>query len=116
MSQCSDFYDPISETGFSFSFFFPPLHQQHSGNERVSTAWLCVFSDVLGHCCHLLNTEVTTKQSDLSFCTSDSPLSGLASPKRSCADRVSYARKTEGLSFILCSMCPICQEHLSARG
>lgn len=82
----------------------------------METAWLFVLSDVLGHHCHLFNTGVTTKQPDLSFCTSDSPLSGLVSQKRSFADRGSYARKTEGLSLILCSLCPICQEHLSAGG
>lgn len=82
----------------------------------METAWLFVLSDVLGHHCHLFNTGVTTKQPDLSFCTSDSPLSGLVSQKRSFADRGSYARKTEGLSLILCSLCPICQEHLSAEG
>lgn len=88
----------------------------------MSAVWPFVFSDVLEHRCHLLHTEVTTKQFDLSLCSSDRPLSGLASQTRSFAERVTYAMiylqwgepkgRQRAPSLSLCSLYPICHEHL----
>lgn len=113
---------PISAMGFSwlgwgggwfvFGCFFFSFHrlQEHLENECMSAAWLLVFSDVLGHHCHLLSAEVTTKQFDLSLCTSDRPLSGLDFPNKMICRQSEFChdlfvagrrakRKTEGPVF-----------------
>lgn len=76
----------------------------------MSAAWLLLFNDVLGHHCRRLSAEVTTKQFDLSLCTSGRPLSELAFPNKIiCRQSEFYhhlfvvgrraKRKTEGLVF-----------------
>lgn len=95
-----------------FLVFFFSFHrlQEHLENECMSAAWLLVFSDVLGHHCHLLSAEVTTKQFDLSLCTSDRPLSGLDFPNKMICRQSEFChdlfvagrrakRKTEGPVF-----------------